>query len=90
MTREKKQNILIIGNIHSSPSAKAFLSKFSRIISEVGNKVYIISGDEPLDIDKILWVRPVYKIRGTIIERIINMIRGQLDVLQKLITISNK
>jgi len=60
MYNKKKPNILIIGNLHSNPSANTFLQKFIKIIIELSDEVYVISGDEPLNHKNILWKRVRY------------------------------
>lgn len=86
----KKYNIGIIGNHTTHPSTKAFLLKFMRITTAIADEVYVISGDKPLDISKVHWLKTEYKIKRTILERIINGLLVQLSLSIKAIKISKK
>lgn len=83
MLQERKQNILVIGNIHSDPSAEAFLEKFLRILFPLCNKIFLISGDLPSWFSgKIQW----YKTKSTtdgvssVLVRLINYTLNQVRV----------
>jgi glycosyltransferase involved in cell wall biosynthesis len=91
MYNKKNQNILIIGNLHSNPSANTFLKKFIKIIIELSDEVYVISGDEPLNHKNILWKRVKYgnptknKLKNCLL-----FLKGQLSLSWIILTNSYK
>ena len=77
----KKKNIIILGNFHSHPSSEAFLQKFVKIINEVGNNVYVISGDKPPLYDNVFWIKVEASTEGNILKRILLFIKNQLEII---------
>jgi glycosyltransferase involved in cell wall biosynthesis len=58
-----KHDLLIIGNIHSNPSAEAFLHKFLSIVCPLSKNVTLISGDLPSAFqNKVHWIRTRAKV----------------------------
>jgi glycosyltransferase involved in cell wall biosynthesis len=54
---QPKPNLVVIGNTHSNPSAKAFLVKFGNISREIGNLVYFLTADPPPSAPNLKWIR---------------------------------
>lgn len=81
MHAKEKPNVLVIGNPHSHPSAKAFLIKFTNIIKAISNVVYIISGDKPPDYDNVSWIELMYYRRGSSFSRCIEFVKIQIKLL---------
>jgi len=88
MSQQLKPNILVIGNLHTHPSAKSFLDKFVNIVKEIANEVYVISGDNPPIYKNVLWIKLTSRPKGNLINKSINFIYIQLK-LTKIITTSN-
>lgn len=78
----KKSNILVIGNLHIHPSAKAFLDKFVWIIKEVSNRTYVISGNNPSDYDNVSWVELRINQESGLIRKILAFLKIQMKLLQ--------
>lgn len=82
MSNKKNLNILIIGNLHCNPSADIFLQKFIKIITELSNELYVISGNEPLIRDNIIWKHVEY---GNPTKNLFNnyllFLKGQLSLI---------
>jgi len=85
MHTDEKPNIIVIGNLHSHPSAKAFLEKFVRIIKEVSNKTYVISGDSPPAYDNVSWIKLRIAPGGSLLRRFIVFMKSQIKLLRPLI-----
>jgi glycosyltransferase involved in cell wall biosynthesis len=90
MSEKQKPNLLIIGNLHSHPSAEAFLSKFMRIMEAIAGEVYIISGDKPPNLGRVQWLKPRYETKRTIIGKIVNLSLTQLNAMLMSIKVSKK
>lgn len=85
---ETKLRSLIIGNLHSHPSADAFLQKFIRIIKELNEYSYVISGDKPPIFKNIFWININYgrNSNDNSIKRYMRFIINQLKLLGLLLT----
>lgn len=85
---DNNSNILIIGNLHSNPSAQAFLQKFVNIISKLVNQVYVISGDKPPLFENVVWIKIEYKERSGY-RNYIAFLNGQINLIKKIISIND-
>ena len=82
MSKKIKENILIIGNLHSNPSANAFLIKFIKILKELGKNIYVVSGDEPPSYDNVIWIQVRYgeNKKGTLLKNFYLFLKGQIII----------
>jgi len=85
MYTKEKPNILIIGNLHSHLSAKAFLEKFVNVIKEIGSKTYIISGDKPPYCNNIIWIELKISSDRNLFKKFIRFIMAQLKLFWILV-----
>jgi glycosyltransferase involved in cell wall biosynthesis len=81
---KKKQNIVIIGQVYSDPSAKAFLKKFVDIVKEFGREVFIISADPPPTYKNVVWLKLKLKPSRGLIKRLFNDLESQWQIFNYL------
>ncbi|MPM53234.1 D-inositol-3-phosphate glycosyltransferase [bioreactor metagenome] len=75
-----KLNILIIGNPHSHPSTKSFLFKFIKIMTEIGDNIYVISGDKPQG-NNVNWFEIKSRSRKNILGKTFDFLSTQIRVI---------
>jgi glycosyltransferase involved in cell wall biosynthesis len=81
--------LLIIGNIHSHPSAKSFLKKFAILSSNFFNNVLIVSGDAPPHLANIRWIKTEL-FGNNIFVKTISLIITQIHLLYIILFNINK
>jgi glycosyltransferase involved in cell wall biosynthesis len=93
MPQESKQNILIIGNLHSHPSAEAFLRKFLKILCPLSDSISLISGDLPLNFSgKIQWIKTESRVdnKSSMLARLTNYTLNQIYITFVIVKLFRK
>lgn len=81
-----RHNVLIVGNLIANPSSKAFLKKFTNIIGEIGNNIFVVSADEPSHYDNLEWFELRLKHKKSPFDRIFSFLFTQIRLIKILIS----
>lgn len=78
-----EDNVLIVGNLSSHLSSKAFLNKYLKIFNTICHITYLISADNPND-EKIIWLKIDINPNGFILKRYYLYIKSQFLLILML------
>lgn len=88
--RKQRLNILIIGNLFANPSSKAFLKKFTNLMTEIGEDVFVVSADKPSSYINLEWIELNLNHKKNIFDRLFSFIYSQLRLAYVLVSNSKR
>lgn len=86
MSSQQKPNVLLVGNPHSDPSAKAFLIKFLKLLSPLAEEIHVISGDDPRVYSNVCWIKMKKATYKSSPKKVISFLSFQFRLSFNLIT----
>src|SRR2546422_1971141 len=81
----QKTRLVVVGNLHTNPSASAFLLKLAKVLCEIAEEVFVVSADSPPALPNLVWVRLALRRRLDPVTRFVSFAGIQIAVCVALL-----
>jgi glycosyltransferase involved in cell wall biosynthesis len=85
-----RRRLLVLGNLNAGPSTAAFLNKFTRILSAIGEEVSVISADAPPGCRNVAWIPYTLTQAKSKLARFLSFLKSQVVVGAKIVRLRKR